>query len=192
MQDLKLGKYLTLEEFCTCTQTYHKYASHINPFPKNTSEVIPSLQDLNKFILDPIIDYFGENKFCLTYGFCSIDLKKYLEKKDPITGKKNGRVAPNIDQHFSYEMNKNGKYYCERLGAACDFIIKDTASQEVIDWILAFLLPFDSLYFYGKDKPIHISYGYQHKRDIWTFSDAGIPTKKGIEHWVNLAKLVHK
>ncbi|MFM6082892.1 MAG: hypothetical protein ACKPCI_30990, partial [Dolichospermum sp.] len=55
--NLKLGKYLTLEEFCTCTQTYHKYTQNINPYPQNLPEVIPALQDLNKFIIDPIIDY---------------------------------------------------------------------------------------------------------------------------------------
>jgi hypothetical protein len=188
IKELKLGKYLTLEEFCTCTQTYHKYAQSINPLPQNVSEVIPALKDLNKFIIDPVIDNYGLENFKLTYGFCSPDLKKYLEKKDPITGIKNGRVAPKLDQHLSYELNKNGKYYCLRPGAACDFQIQDTGSAEVIDWILTQKLPFDSLYFYGNQRPIHISYGLQHKRDIWTFGQSGQPTKKGIENWVKLAK----
>lgn len=188
MKELKLGKYLTLEEFCTCTQTYHKYAQYINPFPQNILEVIPALKDLNQFIIDPIIDNYGLENFQLTYGFCSADLKKYLEKKDPITGIKNGRVAPKLDQHISYELNKNGKYYCPRLGAACDFQIINVASTEVIDWILNQRLSFDSLYFYGVQRPIHISYGLQHKRDIWTFSPSGQPTRKGIENWVKLAK----
>ncbi len=190
IQEIKLGNYLTLAEFCTCTQTYHKYASDINPFPKNIQEVIPALQDLNKFILDPIIDFFSLEKFHLTYGFCSPDLKKYLEKRDPITGLKNGRVAPTLDQHISYEMKSNGKYYCERLGAACDFFIEDLSSEKLVDWILEKQLPFDSLYFYGSQRPIHISYGLQHKRDIWTFGNLGQPTKKGIEHWVKLAKQI--
>ncbi|WP_413171792.1 hypothetical protein [Anabaena azotica] len=190
IKELKLGKYLTLEEFCTCTQTYHKYAQHINPYPQNSKEVIPALQDLNKYIIDPIIDNYGIDKFHLTYGFCSADLKKYLEKKDPVTGQKNGRVAPNLDQHISHEINKKGKYYCDRLGAACDFFIADLPSKEVVEWILQTKLPFDSLYFYGNERPIHISYGLQHKRDIWTFNPSGIPTKKGIEDWVKLAQQV--
>ncbi|MBD2624953.1 hypothetical protein [Trichormus variabilis] len=188
IKEIKISKYLTLEEFCTCTQTYHKYAQNINPYPQNISEVIPALQDLNQFIIDPIIDYFGREQFRLTYGFCSPDLKKYLEKKDPVTGQKNGRVAPNLDQHISYEINKNGKYYCARLGAACDFMIINIPSEQVIDWILQNKLPFDSLYFYSNQQPIHISYGIQHKRDIWTFNNSGIPTKKGIEEWIKLAK----
>lgn len=190
IQNLKLGKYITLLEFCTCTQTYQKYSHNINPFPKNISETIPALQDLHKFIIDPVIDYFGRERFKLTYGFCSADLKKYLEKTDPITGQKNGRVAPSLDQHISHEVNKNGKYYCSRLGASCDFLILDLPTEQLIEWILQNKLPFDSLYFYGTSRPIHISYGLQHKRDIWTFNSSGQPTKKGIESWLDLAKQI--
>ncbi|AFZ26951.1 hypothetical protein Cylst_4899 [Cylindrospermum stagnale PCC 7417] len=190
IKDLKIGKYLTLNEFCTCTQTYNKYANQINPFPQNIQETVPAFQDLNKFILDHIIDFFGITRFHLTYGFCSQDLKKYLEKTDPATGKKNGRVAPELDQHMAYEVKSNGKYYCERLGAACDFLITDLPSNQLVDWILQTQLPFDSLYFYGTQRPIHISYGPQHKRDIWTFGNLGQPTKKGIEQWVKLAKQI--
>jgi hypothetical protein len=190
IRELKLGKYLTLEQFCTCTQTYQKYAHQINPFPQNFTEIIPAFQDLSQFIVDPIIDYFGITRFQLTYGFCSPDLKKYLAKKDPITGQKNGRVAPNLDQHMSYELKSDGKYYCERLGAACDFFITDLPSNQLVEWILHTQLPFDSLYFYGNQRPIHISYGHQHKRDIWTFTSQGQPTKKGIEQWVKLAQQI--
>ncbi|MFB2936660.1 hypothetical protein ACE1B6_15520 [Aerosakkonemataceae cyanobacterium BLCC-F154] len=188
MAEISLGKYFTIEDFCTCTQTYRKYADKINPYPDNYAETLPALSDLNCVILDPIIDYFGRENFRLTYGFCSKDLKKYLAKKDPETGLKNGRVAPEIDQHLAYEMNQNGKYYCKRLGAACDFLILGVGSDRVIDWILAEKLPFDSLYFYGVDQPIHISYGPQNKREIWTFTASGQPSKKGIEHWLELAK----
>ncbi|GAC1484280.1 MAG: hypothetical protein NVS2B14_21910 [Chamaesiphon sp.] len=184
-----LGKYLTLETFCTCTQTYHKYADKIDPFPQNINATIVAVKFLNQFILDPVIDYFGRDRFQLSYGFCSPGLKKYLDKKDPITGKKNGRVDASRDQHMAYEINSNGNYYCERLGAACDFFIINLASNQVVEWVLKAQLPFDSLYFYGADRPIHISYGPQHKRDIWTFTAKGQPTKKGIESWIELVKL---
>jgi hypothetical protein len=185
---IKLGKYLNLEQFCTCSQTYKKYSQEINPYPKNATEVIPALQELNKFILDPVIDFFGVENFCLTYGFCSQDLKKYLDKKDPVTGEKNGRISPEKDQHMAHEVKSNGKYYCERLGAACDFLIIDVLSDKVVEWILQTRLPFDSIYFYSVNRPIHISYGPQHKRDIWTFTTFRQPTRKGIEKWVELAK----
>lgn len=191
METIKLGKYLTLVDFCTCTKTYQTYAQKIDPMPKNPAS-IEALKELNKLILDPIIDRFGWKNFKLTYGFCSVDLKKYLAKKDPITGIKNGRVEPSIDQHMAYELNRNGNYFCKRLGAACDFLIINLLSDQVVEWILINQLPFDSLYFYGGDQPIHISYGEQHKRDIWTFNQTGQPTKKGLDCWLNMAREINK
>lgn len=183
MMEVTIGKYLSLEEFCTCTQTYKKYRELINPFPQN-DDSLRAICELNQGIIDPVIDFFGKDRFKLTYGFCSPDLKKFLDKKDPITGIKNGRVAPKIDQHIALEVKKSGKYYCERLGAASDFSIVDLGSDRLVEWILSQKLPFDSLYFYGEDRPIHISYGPQHKRDIWAFTPGGQPTKKGIEKWL--------
>jgi hypothetical protein len=182
-EDRSVGKYLSLADFCTCTNTYQKYSTQIDPFPKNP-ESIRSIEKLNQFILDPIIDLFGKSNFKLTYGFCSRDLKKYLEKKDPLTGLKNGRIDPSRDQHMALELKNNGKYYCERLGAACDFSIENVNSDRVIDWIVSQKLPFDSIYYYGIDRSIHISYGEQHKRALWTFSPTGVPSKKGLESWL--------
>ena len=178
-----LGPYLTLEEFCTCTQTYRKYANQIDPYPKNREETIPALEALCKHIIDPVIDAFGQERFQLTYGFCSADLKRWLAKKDPVTGVKHGKVSPKLDQHMAHEVNRNGNYYCSRLGAACDFKILDLPSDELVEWIVSRGLPFDSLYCYGVERPIHISYGPQHKRDMWAFTEKGTPTRKGVEHW---------
>lgn len=178
-----LGEYLTLEEFCTCTQTYRKYADQIDPFPKNPDETIPAIENLCQHIIDPVINQFGREKFQLTYGFCSTDLKRWLAKKDPETGLKNGKVSPNLDQHMAHELNRNGKYFCDRTGAACDFKICDLPSDQLVDWIIAQQLPFDSLYYYGAERPIHISYGPQHKWDVWTFTEQGTPSKKGTERW---------
>ncbi len=187
LKDVKLGKYFTLAAFCTCTQTYQKYGDQINPFPE-TQASVAALQALNQQIIDPVIDYFGRDRFQLTYGFCSKDLKRYLERKDPQTGLKNGRVAPHLDQHMAHEVKKNGQYYCNRLGAACDFQIQNLGSDQLVEWILSQTLPFDSLYFYGSTRPIHISYGPQQKQDIWTFSLSGQPTRKGIESWIKQIK----
>ena len=190
MKNIKLGKYLTLTEFCTCTQTYRKYLEKINPYPQNLAETLPAIKALNQKILDPIIDCFGLERFQLTYGFCSADLKKYLAQKDPVTGIKNGKVSPDIDQHMSMEINSKGNFHCKRPGAACDFQILGLLSAELVNWILEQKLPFDSLYFYGNDRPIHISYGPEHKRDIRTFTVSGVPTQQGITAWVRRAKLL--
>jgi hypothetical protein len=175
-----LGRYLTLEEVCTCTQTYRRYADQIAPYPKNREETIPALVSLCQHIIDPVIDGFGRERFQLTYGFCSVDLKRWLAKTDPVTGVKNGIVSPERDQHMAHEVNRNGKYYCSRLGAACDFRIVDLPSDALVAWVLAQGLPFDSLYFYGAERPIHISYGPQHKRDVWAFTEKGTPIRSGL------------
>jgi hypothetical protein len=185
VKEMQIGQYLTLEEFCTCTQTYQKYADRIDPYPENLEETLPALEALCHHILDPVIAHFGKERFQLTYGFCSKDLKRFLAQKDPETGIKNGRVDPSRDQHMAYEKNRNGKYYCDRLGAACDFRILGLESDRLVEWILEQRLPFDSLYYYGSDRPIHISYAPQQRQNIWTFTDGGVPTKKGIEQWTN-------
>ena len=192
MHENLLGKYLTLQEFCTCTQTYRKYADRIDPYPQSWSETIPALEALCQHILDPVIDHFGRERFQLTYGFCSKDLKRFLAQKDPETGIKNGRVDPSRDQHMAHETNRNGKYYCDRLGAACDFRIVGLESNLLVEWILEQQLPFDSLYYYGggsrsetlRERPIHISYSPQQRQRIWAFTETGVPTRKGIEQWL--------
>ncbi|HEY9645103.1 MAG TPA: hypothetical protein V6C88_01970 [Chroococcidiopsis sp.] len=185
VNEMQIGQYLTLEEFCTCTQTYQKYADRIDPYPENLEETIPALEALCNHILDPVIAHFGRERFQLTYGFCSKDLKRFLAQKDPETGIKNGRVDPSRDQHMAHEKNRNGKYYCSRLGAACDFRIVGLESECLVEWILEHQLPFDSLYYYGSDRPIHVSYAPQQRQNIWTFTDGGVPTRKGIEKWIS-------
>ena len=181
--EMKLGQYLTLEEFCTCTQTYQKYTDRIDPYPENLAETIPALEALCQHILNPVIAHFGRDRFQLTYGFCSKDLKRFLAQKDPQTGMKNGRVDPSRDQHMAHEKNRNGNYYCSRLGAACDFRIVGLGSYRIVEWILEQQLPFDSLYYYGGDRPIHVSYGLQHKRSIWAFTDTGVPKRMSTGNW---------
>jgi hypothetical protein len=57
-------------------------------------------------------------------------------------------------------------------------------SDRLVEWILEQGLPFDSLYYYGSDRPIHISYSPKQRRAIWAFTEGGVPTKKGIEQWL--------
>ncbi|MBE9156144.1 hypothetical protein IQ265_04750 [Nodosilinea sp. LEGE 06152] len=52
-----------------------------------------------------MIDEFGRDsplerlrdRFLLTYGFCSMDRKRWLAKKDPATGKKHGIATSGLD-----------------------------------------------------------------------------------------------
>ena len=56
----RLGKYLMLAEFCTCTQTYQRFADQIKPFPKNLNETLPALEALCQRIIDPVIAALAE------------------------------------------------------------------------------------------------------------------------------------
>jgi hypothetical protein len=84
----------------------------------------------------------------LTYGFSSPALSAQID----------GRIAPRLDQHAGHECNRLGKPVCDRLGASVDFIIDDEDMLEVAQWVVE-NTPFDRLYFYGKDRPVHVSYG---------------------------------
>jgi hypothetical protein len=103
--------------------------------------------------LDPIIEYFGSIQ--LTYGFASSALAKHIV----------GSIAPALDQHASCERGSAGRPISDRGGAAVDFLIEYEDMYAVSEWI-AVNTPFDRLYFYGADRPIHVSYGPQHSRQI--------------------------
>lgn len=188
--DTRLGRYLTLWDLCTCTDTYRRFAKAIQPLPV-VPESLEALQQMAEALLDPLIDHFGQERFQLTYGFCSHDLRRHLLDKDPETGKPFGRIYPKVDQHMSLERGvKSGKPICDHPGAACDFRVRDLDSRDLVDWILDRGLPFDSLYFYGPDRPIHLSHGPAHRRAVWTFNSANVPTTKGIEDWVQRARVL--
>ncbi|MEI2768385.1 MAG: DNA phosphorothioation-associated putative methyltransferase [Nitrosomonas sp.] len=145
--DTPCGKYFTYRSLIECGDTQAKTC--LLNLPKE-ADSYTALYELATNILDPVIDYFGMIK--LTYGFCSAILAKEIPK----------RIVPRLDQHAAHEKKRSGKFICERLGAACDFFIEDEDMEEVLFWI-AENTSFDRLYFYGKEKPIHISYGPQNK-----------------------------
>jgi DNA phosphorothioation-associated putative methyltransferase len=136
------GKYYTFRNFIECGETQAKIG--LPNLPKQ-AESYNALAALARHIIDPIIDYFGGIQ--LTYGFCSPELARNIT----------GRIDPKLDQHAACEVNTRGSLVCERKGAACDFIIPDEDMLEVAQWLVQ-NTPFDRLYYYGADKPIHVSY----------------------------------
>jgi DNA phosphorothioation-associated putative methyltransferase len=147
--DNHCGRYLTYRQLIECGET--QKASSLTNCPKQPDSYT-ALYDLAIYILDPVIDYFG--MIGLTYGFCSHELGKLIKK----------RVAPKLDQHAAHELNTKKNLICPRLGAAIDFIVEDENMREVADWV-ADNTPFDRLYFYGENCPIHVSYGPEQKRE---------------------------
>lgn len=126
------------------------------------ADTYTALYELAKRVLDPVIDYFGMIR--LTYGFCSQELAKEIK----------GRIAPELDQHAGHERKRTGKPVCERLGAACDFLVEDEDMEEVANWVFD-NTEADRVYFYGKDRPIHVSYSQTPARQLV----AMMPTSSG-------------
>ncbi|WED25442.1 hypothetical protein L3V77_10210 [Vibrio sp. DW001] len=116
------------------------------------SESIIHIKTLCSDILEPIETKFGTVK--ITYGYTSQPLLKYIKKNSP------GDMSPNIDQHAAMALNNKGNRICKRDGASCDFYV--VGYENKMDQIAKYLvkhLPYDRLYFYGKDRPVHISIG---------------------------------
>lgn len=140
--DAPCGRYFTYRQLIECGETQARTGLPNRPKEPDTYS---ALYDLAVNVLDPVIDYFGMIE--LTYGFCSPELAKQIP----------ARIAPELDQHAAHELNRKGKPICPRLGAAADFLVRDEDMAEVARWIMA-NLPYDRLYYYGSDKPVHVSY----------------------------------
>lgn len=148
--DQKCGRYLSFRDLIECGETQAK--SGLSNFPQDP-ESFNALFDLACQVLDPVIEYFGMVE--LTFGFCSAELARKVE----------GRIAPRLDQHAAHERTRQGRIICERLGAACDFVIVDEDMAEVVEWMIA-NVNFDRIYFYGRDRPVHVSYSPTPARQV--------------------------
>jgi DNA phosphorothioation-associated putative methyltransferase len=144
------GQYLTYRDLIECGETWE--VTKLDNCPRQP-ESYNALHDLCTQVLDPVIDYFG--MIHLTYGFCS----PALARKVP------GRIAPDRDQHAAHELNRLKKPVCKRLGAAADFLVEDECMLEVAQWVVE-NTAFDRLYFYGKDRPVHVSHGPDNSRQV--------------------------
>lgn len=138
---------------------HHAQHPHIEV---NNSPCHASLAYLNELcseIIIPTQSLFGAIQ--VTYGFTSHELLKWLTKNSPRD------MAPKVDQHAAMELNSRGNRICIRDGAAFDFYI--ATGQRDMSEITQFIiehLPFDRLYYYGRNKPIHVSIGPDNARYV--------------------------
>lgn len=137
----KCSKYFSYIDFIECSNTQKKIQVDNSPKELKTYEAISYLATK---IMDPIFEQFGQPQ--ITYGLCSHNLQKHIKKS----------VAPALDQHAGSERNSKGNLICRREGFAVDFKIKNITSDHVARYIVEHL-KFDRLYFYGIDRPLHVS-----------------------------------
>jgi DNA phosphorothioation-associated putative methyltransferase len=140
--DARCGAHFTYRDFIECGETQHRLG--LSNTPKRAA-TYNALYGLATCILDPLIEYFGSIR--LTYGFCSNELAREIKS----------RIAPRLDQHAAEELKASGIPICSRGGAACDFIVDDEDMREVSNWVVD-NLPIDRLYFYGSNRPLHVSW----------------------------------
>jgi len=137
----KCSKYFKFKDFFECSDTYK--VALCNNVPKEVG-TFTAVEYLAQEILDKVQEEFG--RLNLTYGFCSSELNKHIVKNN----------YPKLDQHSGHELNTKGNPICKRLGFAADFIVPNVSSLAVSRYIVS-KLNFDRLYYYGKDRPIHVS-----------------------------------
>lgn len=140
--DDRCGKHFTYRRFIECGETQAK--TGLPNLPKE-ADSYKALHELATNVLDLVFDKFG--LFELTYGFSSPELIKAIPE----------RIAPKLDQHAAHEKNRIGSFICERLGAACDFIVQGKDMREVAEWVYK-NTEVDRVYFYGRENPIHVSF----------------------------------
>lgn len=148
--DMPCGANFRFRDLIECGETWQR--TRVENTPKQP-ESYNALYALAINLLDPIIDYYG--MVSLTYAFAGSKLTRHIP----------ARIAPTLDQHAACELNRLGNLVCFRKGAAVDFIVEDEDMVEVARWI-ALHLPFDRMYVYGSDRPLHISYGPDNSRQV--------------------------
>ena len=135
---------LSLETLSRAGETACRMSMEDDLTPKDAKS-IKDLEALMSDVLTPIVKRYGG--FLLTHGFTGYEVIKKIKS----------RIAPELDQHAASEKNPRGKQICKRGGCSVDLVLPSGGSLELARFIIA-ELPFDRLYFYAEDKPIHVSH----------------------------------
>jgi len=133
-------------DLCAAGSTAHAYPD-IDNTPKSGSSIL-ALDGLIEHVLEPIRAHFGS--LTITHGFTSLALINRVPRG----------VTRGLDQHCSHEINTRGNRICPRDGASADIYVGGIASGELAGYIYNHL-PFDRMYLYGRDCPLHVSHSPQ-------------------------------
>lgn len=173
------GQHFTYSMLFHCGETWQRLG--IPNEPLQTASWL-AYQSLSINVLDPLVDHFGMP--ALTYGFSGSKLTTSIRKK------LKPNISPPLDQHSACELNTKGNLICPRQGAAVDLIYPSVSSFKVAIW-LANNTPFDRLYIYGDERPLHVSYGPEHSRKIVlleTKNNRQIPKSISLEKLTGMSK----
>ncbi|WP_421738371.1 hypothetical protein [Caulobacter sp.] len=133
-----------------CGETWARLRPDNCPRQAATYAAIASLA---RDVLDPIARALGAP--VLTYGFAGPTLTRNI----------GGRIAPSLDQHAGHELTARGVPICPRLGQAVDLHVPGHDARTLAALIID-QTPFDRLYLYGPDRPVHVSRGPQESRSV--------------------------
>ena len=169
--DAKASEFFSFRDLIECGETWAKLAGREVGFDNRPvqPETWHALSMLATNLLDPIRRRFGP--VLLTFGFCSPELARAIRTNPQ------PRISPADDQHASCELDRRDKLICVHGGASCDFMIVGQADRmdEVGAWIVE-NLKFDVLYYYGRDRALHLSWAQQERRMVVrmrTFPESG-------------------
>ncbi|MBT9557540.1 MAG: hypothetical protein IV100_15985 [Myxococcales bacterium] len=152
--DATCSRHLRFRDLVECGETWQRLAGAVDNVPRQTG-TWDGLRRVATEVLDPVIERFGPIR--LTYGFAGPALTRQIA----------GRIAPSLDQHAGSELNARGRPTCPRLGQAVDLHVAGLGSRELAQWLIA-NTPFDRLYFYGDERPVHVSVGPDESRAVVT------------------------
>jgi hypothetical protein len=139
-----------------CCETWHSLASTGTILPNHPTqpETWAAIEQLQINLLTPLEQQFGPLQ--LSYGFAGPELIRAVRRRAEAGG-----WLPNIhppgDQHAGHELNSKGTRICKRDGIAVDLKILGVSSLAVVDWLRQNAL-FDRIYYYGPDRPFHLSW----------------------------------
>ncbi|WP_068110649.1 hypothetical protein [Tropicimonas marinistellae] len=151
------SEHFTYADLCHCSDTWRK--TRIENVPQEP-ETYHAISELCEKVLEPIAKEFGQIE--LTYGFAGPALTRKIRR----------RISPQLDQHAGHERRASGEFFCPRLGQAADFWVPGVSSIEVAR-VVVDALPFDRVYLYGPDRPMHVSIGPQDAGVIFEMRKSG-------------------
>ena len=95
-------------------------------------------------VLEPLYD-FNRGHLKITYGFCSPARARLVRAWD---------TCQSGDQHVGHELDRDWAPICKRLGFAVDIATPSSVATAIH---VVENLVWDRIYFYGDDRPLHIS-----------------------------------